>query len=238
MKFALITGSSGGIGSSTALKLAEEGWNLYLHYHTNKKAVEELIHKVEGFGVEAIPIRADLSLPEEVGRLVESIFRLDAIIYCSGNSSWGLFQDQTENHMDEMINLHVKSPLILVQKLLPKIIERKGGIVMVSSIWGQIGGACEVVYSTVKGAQLAFVKSLSKELALSGVRVNAVAPGVVETAMMSAFTDDDKHSLYDEIPMGRFAQPDEIADSIQFLLSSKATYITGQTLSVNGGWYT
>ncbi|MBN8191396.1 SDR family oxidoreductase [Bacillus sp. NTK074B] len=238
MKFALITGSSGGIGSSTALKLAEEGWNLYLHYHTNERAVEDLLPKLEGWGVEAIPIRADLSSPKEVERLVDSIFQLDAIIYCSGNSSWGLFQDHTEVEMDEMINLHVKSPLLLVQKLLPKIIERKGGIVMVSSIWGQIGAACEVVYSTVKGAQLAFVKSLSKELALSGVRVNAVAPGVVDTAMMSGFSDDDQHSLSDEIPMGRFAQPNEVADSIQFLLSSKSTYITGQTLSVNGGWHT
>ncbi|CAN7424660.1 elongation factor P 5-aminopentanone reductase [Rossellomorea sp. LjRoot5] len=238
MKYALITGASGGIGSSTALTLAEEGWNLYLHYHSNEDAMKELVHKVEALGVEVIPIQGNLANPEEVGNLVHSIFRLDAIVYCSGNSTWGLFQDHSEDDMDQMINLHVKSPLLLVQKLLPKLIDRKGAIVMVSSIWGQIGAACEVVYSTVKGAQIAFVKSLSKELAISGVRVNAIAPGAVDTSMMDSFTDEDKNSIREEIPIGRFAQPGEIADSIQFLLSSRASYITGQTLSINGGWHT
>lgn len=238
MKYALITGASGGIGSSTALSLAEEGWNLYLHYHSNEKAIAELLHKIEKFGVEAIPIRANLALPREVGSLVKSIFQLDAIIYSSGNSSWGMFQDQTEEEVDYLINVHVKSPLLLIQKLLPKLIERKGSIVMVSSIWGQIGGACEVVYSTVKGAQLAFVKSLSKELALSGVRINAIAPGAVDTSMMSSFSEGELEAIREEIPMGRLAQAEEIADSIQFLTSAKASYITGQTISINGGWHT
>ncbi|MGM0827247.1 MAG: elongation factor P 5-aminopentanone reductase [Bacillota bacterium] len=238
MKYALITGASGGIGSSTALSLAEEGWNLYLHYHTNEKAITELLHKIEKYGVEAIPIRANLAHPKEVASLVNSIFQLDAIIYSSGNSSWGMFQDQTEEEVDYLINVHVKSPLLLIQKLLPKLIERKGSIVMVSSIWGQIGGACEVVYSTVKGAQLAFVKSLSKELALSGVRINAIAPGAVDTSMMGAFSEGELEALREEIPMGRLAQADEIADSIQFLTSAKSSYITGQTISINGGWHT
>ncbi|WP_262371639.1 elongation factor P 5-aminopentanone reductase [Rossellomorea aquimaris] len=238
MKYALITGASGGIGSSTALSLAEEGWNLYLHYHTNEKAITDLIHKVEKLGVEAIPIRANLALPKEVGSLVNSIFQLDAIIYSSGNSSWGMFQDQTEEEVDYLINVHVKSPLLLIQKLLPKLIDRKGSIVMVSSIWGQIGGACEVVYSTVKGAQLAFVKSLSKELALSGVRINAIAPGAVDTSMMGSFSEGELEALREEIPMGRFAQADEVSDSIQFLTSPKSSYITGQTISINGGWHT
>lgn len=238
MRYALITGATGGIGSSTALKLAEEGWNIYLHYHSNEEAMNELVHKIGELGVEVIPLRADLDIPEEVGNLVNSIFQLDAIIYCSGNSYWGLFQDQSEIEMDHMINVHVKSPLLLVQRLLSKLIDRKGNIVMVSSIWGQIGGACEVVYSTVKGAQLAFVKSLSKELALSGVRVNAIAPGAVDTSMMNSFSEEDKVALCDEIPMGRLAHADEIADSIQFLLSNRASYITGQTISINGGWHT
>ncbi|BCB03422.1 elongation factor P 5-aminopentanone reductase [Bacillus sp. KH172YL63] len=238
MKYALITGASGGIGRSTALKLAEEGWNLYLHYHNNEVAIKDLVHTIKGFGVEVRVVRANLSLPSEVSILVDSIFQLDAIIYCSGNSSWGLFQDQTEDDMDHMINLHIKSPMLLIQKLLAKLMERNGSVVMVSSIWGQVGAACEVVYSTVKGAQLAFVKSLSKEVALSGVRVNAVAPGAVETPMMSEFSDDELSGIREEIPMGRLATGDEIADSIQFLLSPKASYITGQTLGVNGGWHT
>ncbi|MCA1062439.1 SDR family oxidoreductase [Rossellomorea sp. AcN35-11] len=238
MKYALITGASGGIGSSTALRLAEDGWNLYLHYHSNETAMIELVRQVEKYGVEVVPIRANLAYPEEVESLVSNIFQLDAIVYSSGNSSWGLFQDLKEEEMDYMMNVHVKSPLLLVQKLLSKLMERKGNIVMVSSIWGQIGGACEVVYSTVKGAQLAFVKSLSKEVAPSGVRVNAIAPGAVDTAMMSSFTEGEIDALQEEIPMGRLAQADEIADTIHFLTSPKASYITGQTLAVNGGWHT
>ncbi|TMU87725.1 SDR family oxidoreductase [Bacillus sp. BHET2] len=238
MKYALITGASGGIGSSTALKMAEEGWNLYLHYYSNEEAVKELVQRIDHYGVEVIPIRANLSIPEEVELLIGNIFQLDALVYSSGNSNWGLFQDITESDIDYMINLHVKSPMLLVQRLLPKLIERKGAIVMVSSIWGQIGAACEVVYSTVKGAQLAFVKSLSKELSLSGVRMNAVAPGAVDTSMMGIFSEEEVTALHEEIPMGRLAKADEIADSIQFLLSTKASYITGQTLSVNGGWHT
>ena len=111
-------------------------------------------------------------------------------------------------------------------------------VVLVSSIWGQTGASCEVIYSTAKGAQISFVKALSKEVAQSGVRINAVAPGAVNTQMMGIFSEDEKIALEEEIPMGRLAKPSEIAETIQFLLSEKASYITGQVLAVNGGWYT
>ncbi|MDW4526557.1 SDR family oxidoreductase [Rossellomorea marisflavi] len=236
MKFALITGASGGIGKSTAKKLASEGWSLYLHYHRNEEAITTLIEEIKG--VDVIPVKADLTSSGGVGKLTEQIFDLDAIVYCSGTSHWGLFQDQSEESMDEMISLHVKSPMLLVQALLPKLVRKKGSIVLMSSIWGQTGASCEVVYSAVKGAQLSFVKALSKEVALSGVRVNAVAPGAVSTNMLSGFTEEDVQGIRDEIPMGELAHPDQIADAVDFLLSPKAAYITGQTLSVNGGWYT
>jgi 3-oxoacyl-[acyl-carrier protein] reductase len=238
MKFALITGASGGIGRSTALILAKKGWNLYLHYHTDQKSIDDLMLEVREIGVEAIPIKADLTQPGQVKKLVDSIFRIDGIVYSSGVAGWGLFQDQTEQEMDRMINIHVKSPMMLIQGLLPKLMEYKGNIVIVSSIWGQIGGACEVVYSTVKGAQLSFVKSLAKETALNGVRVNAVAPGAVATNMMKSFTDEETQQVIEDIPMGRLAISEEVASSIYFLLSQDSSYITGQTLAVNGGWHT
>jgi 3-oxoacyl-[acyl-carrier protein] reductase len=237
MKFALITGASGGIGRSTALILAKKGWNLYLHYHTDQNSIDDLMLEVREIGVEAIPIKADLTQPGQVKKLVDSIFRIDGIVYSSGVAGWGLFQDQTEQEMDRMINIHVKSPMMLIQGLLPKLMEYKGNIVIVSSIWGQIGGACEVVYSTVKGAQLSFVKSLAKETALNGVRVNAVAPGAVATNMMKSFTDEETQQVIEDIPMGRLAISEEVASSIYFLLSEDSSYITGQTLAVNGGWH-
>ena len=236
MKFALITGASGGIGTSTAKKLAREGWSLYFHYHPNEEAMTSFMEEIKG--VEVIPVQADLTTSDGVRSLTEQIFELDAIVYCSGTSHWGLFQDHSEENMDEMISLHVKSPMLLVQALLPKLVRNRGSIVLMSSIWGQTGASCEVVYSAVKGAQLSFVKSLSKEVAFSGVRINAVAPGAVSTNMLSDFTEEDIQGIKDEIPMGRLAQPDQIADAVEFLLSPKAAYITGQTLSVNGGWYT
>jgi 3-oxoacyl-[acyl-carrier protein] reductase len=238
MKFALITGASGGIGRSTALILAKKGWNLYLHYHTDQNSIDDLMLEVREIGVEAIPIKADLTQPGQVKKVVDSIFRIDGIVYSSGVAGWGLFQDQTEQEMDRMINIHVKSPMMLIQGLLPKLMEYKGNIVIVSSIWGQIGGACEVVYSTVKGAQLSFVKSLAKETALNGVRINAVAPGAVATNMMKSFSDEETQQVIEDIPMGRLAISEEVASSIYFLLSEDSSYITGQTLAVNGGWHT
>ncbi|MGR3763928.1 elongation factor P 5-aminopentanone reductase [Rossellomorea sp. NS-SX7] len=238
MKFALITGASGGIGRSTALALAKKGWNLYLHYHSDRDSVENLMAEIRSSGVEAIPIQADLTKPHQVKKVVDSIFRIDAIVYSSGLAGWGLFQDQTEQEMDKLINIHVKSPMLLIQGLLPKLLKNKGSIVIVSSIWGQIGGACEVVYSTVKGAQLSFVKALAKETALSGVRINAVAPGAVATNMMESFSEEEIQQVSEEIPMGRLALSKEVASSIYFLLSEESSYITGQTLAVNGGWHT
>ncbi|MGD7021167.1 elongation factor P 5-aminopentanone reductase [Rossellomorea vietnamensis] len=238
-KFALITGSSGGIGRQTALTLAEKGWNLYLHFHSNQMAVEELLGEISEFQGEYIPVKADLSSESGAENLLSQIFHVDAVIYTSGTPLYGLFQDISDEQMDSMWNLHVKSLMKIMQGLLPKLLQSPiGNAVIVSSIWGQTGAACEVLYSSVKGAQIAFVKSLSKELARNSVRVNAVAPGAVKTNMMTSFSTEEISEIVDEIPMGRMAEPSEVADTIDFLLSAKSSYITGQVLSVNGGWYT
>jgi 3-oxoacyl-[acyl-carrier protein] reductase len=128
---------------------------------------------------------------------------------------------------------------MLTKELLPKfLVKGSGNIVVITSIWGQTGAACEVAYSTAKGAQIAFVKALSKEVALNGIRVNAIAPGAVATPMMDGFTQEEVDQIAYEIPMGRLGQPDEIARSVAFLLSDESSYMTGQVLALNGGWYT
>lgn len=238
-KFALITGASGGIGASTALKLAAEGWNLYLHYHLNEKRIRELMGELSPYPIEVIPICADLTKEEGCITLCHQIFQLDAVIYSSGNAPFGLFSDLEDSLMEETIRLHVKSPMVLIRNLLPKLMRNElSNIVMISSVWGQTGAACEVLYSTVKGAQISFVKALSKETARSGLRVNCIAPGAVQTGMLNRFSDDDLGQLVEDIPMNRLAYPHEIADAAAFLVSENASYITGQVLSVNGGWYT
>jgi 3-oxoacyl-[acyl-carrier protein] reductase len=237
-KFALITGASGGIGRATAVSLAQKGWSLYLHYHKNKNEMENLLQELRKYDVELIPICADLTTKTGIEDLLDSIFHIDAVCYISGTSHYGLFEETSEEMMDELYQLHVKAPMVIVQKLLPKLMRnRSSHIVLISSIWGQTGASCEVVYSAVKGAQISFVKALSKEVARNGILVNAIAPGTVRTAMLDTFTEQDLNDLEEDIPLGRLADPSEIAGVISFLLSNESSYITGQVIGVNGGWY-
>jgi 3-oxoacyl-[acyl-carrier protein] reductase len=238
-KYALITGASGGIGQAVALKLASLGYHLYLHYNQNEKAVQALLEKLNHFGGEYIPIRADLSHRDGYKTISSQIFSIDDIIHCSGNSYYGLLVDLKQVEAESLMHVHVTSPMMLSKELLPKLIsKRSGNIIVVTSIWGQTGASCEVAYSAAKGAQISFVKALSKEVALNGIRVNAIAPGVVETSMLNRFSTEELAQLSDEIPMGRMGLPDEIANGVSYLLSDQASYVTGHVLAINGGWYT
>ncbi|MCZ0755394.1 elongation factor P 5-aminopentanone reductase [Anoxybacillus sp. J5B_2022] len=237
MKYALITGASGGIGTSIARQLASDGYGLFLHYHQNKLLVEGL--REELGDVWSVAVQADLAAADGADRLVAQIDRpLDVIIHNSGNSYYGLITDMSDEDVQKMVQLHVTTPVLLTKKLLPPMIRKKSGnIVVVSSIWGLTGASCEVVYSMVKGGQNAFVKALAKELAPSGVRVNAVAPGAIRTDMLQSFSEEELKKMEEEIPLGRIGEPNEVAQTVSFLLSDAASYITGQIISVNGGWY-
>ncbi|MEH7418601.1 SDR family oxidoreductase [Neobacillus drentensis] len=238
-KHVLLTGASGGIGQAVALHLAAKGYHLYLHYNQNEQTIRELIKKLEPLGGEYIPIKADFASTNGYQSIVPQIFSLDAIIHCGGKSHYGLLVDLDHKEAQELFNIHVLNPLMLTKELLPKFLtKRSGSIIVITSIWGQTGAACEVAYSSAKGAQIAFVKALSKEVALNGIRVNAIAPGAVDTPMMEGFTSEELEQISFDIPMGRIAKPEEIASSVSFLLSEESSYITGQVLSVNGGWYT
>lgn len=238
-KYALITGASGGIGSCIAKKLAKDGFSLYLHYHKNIEGMERLLRELSIFKNEYIPIQADLTEKNGIKKLCENIFALNAIIHNCGQSHYGLLVDLKEDDLEEIMKLQVTAPILITKRLLPKLMaQHNGQIVVISSIWGQTGAACEVAYSAAKGAQIAFVKALSKEVALSGITVNAVAPGAIQTPMLENFSADELQMLKDEIPIGRLGSGEDVADSVSFLLSSGSRYITGQTLAVNGGWYT
>jgi 3-oxoacyl-[acyl-carrier protein] reductase len=237
MKYALITGASGGIGTSIARQLAADGYGLLLHYNRRRDPVEML--KKELATTHVVPIQADLAAKDGVDVLLSQINRpVDAMVYNSGNSYYGLITDMSDELVQSMVQLHVTSPILLTKKLLPSMIAKKqGNIVIVSSIWGLTGAACEVVYSMVKGGQNAFVKALAKELAPSGIRVNAVAPGAIDTDMLRIFSKEDLQAMADDIPIGRLGTADEVAKTVSFLISDAASYITGQIISVNGGWY-
>jgi len=236
MKYALITGASGGIGRSIARQLALDGYGLFLHYYRNKLRVEALCQEL---GVWSTAIRADLATRDGVEQLIAQIDRpLDAIVHVSGNSYYGLITDMTDEEVQRIVQLHLTSPVLITKKLLPPMIRKKSGnIIVISSIWGLTGASCEVVYSMVKGGQNTFVKALAKEVAPSGIRVNAVAPGAIRTEMLQSFSEADLENIAEEIPLGRIGEPNEVAQTVSFLLSEASSYITGQVISVNGGWY-
>jgi 3-oxoacyl-[acyl-carrier protein] reductase len=237
-KYILITGASGGIGQAVALKLAENGYNLYLHYNRNADIIRTLLQKLEKYNGEYFPIQADLSRSDGFKKIPPEIFSLDGIVHCSGNSQYGMLVDLKLEEVENLMNIHVINPIMLTKELLPKLIgKRAGSIIVITSIWGQTGGSCEVAYSAAKGAQISFVKALSKEVAYSGIRVNAIAPGAVNTGMMARFTDEELEALNDEIPLGRMGRPEEIASGVSYLLSEESSYITGHVLAMNGGWY-
>ncbi|SFQ39603.1 elongation factor P 5-aminopentanone reductase [Salibacterium halotolerans] len=234
----LITGAGGAIGSAVSCSLAAEGEVLFLHYHRSRDSAERVKKQCEERGSEVHLFEADLSaaggasslaaqLPGEVGR----------IVYTSGSASYGLFQDIEETEMLELANLHLLNAMWLVHELLPAMISRKEGtIVIISSIWGERGAALETAYSAMKGGINTFVKALAKETAPSGIRVNAVAPGMVDSPMMQEFTEDEQRKLAEDVPAGRFAAPCEIAEAVRFLMEPSAAYVNGHILDVNGAW--
>lgn len=236
-KWALITGASGGIGQAIAKRLAADGYHLFLHYFRNIKAIERLLEELE---TEAIAVQADLSSERGVEDMLEALTApVDVLVQNCGDSYFGLITDMDDDMVKSMVQLNVTSPFLLAKKLMPDMIrKRRGHIIMVTSIWGLTGASCEVLYSMVKGGQNTFVKALAKEVAPSGLYVNGVAPGAIETRMMDQFTKEELAEIEEEIPMGRLGAPEEVAEVVAFLLSEKASYINGQIISVNGAWYT
>lgn len=234
-KFALVTGGSGGIGSAIVRRLVKDGYVVYVHYNQGEKRVQQLEQELK----DVIPVQANLSEIDGASQLWSQIHHpIETIVYAAGQSVFGLATDVTDEQLNEMVELQVKNVYKLVSFALPSMIRnRSGNIVVVSSIWGQIGASCEVLYSMVKGAQNSYVKALAKEVALSGVRVNAIAPGAIETEMLRVFSNEEKQEIAEEIPLGRLGMAEEVANTVAFVVSSQASYITGQIIGVNGGWH-
>ncbi|MBC1320073.1 SDR family oxidoreductase [Listeria welshimeri] len=236
-KYAFVTGASGEIGQAICIALAKAGWNLYLHYYQNRQAVEDIVPQLQAENIDVILIQADFDDFSSLKEIEKQVFQVDAFIHAAGHSHYALFQDTTDLDMTKLWNVHMYMPMRLIQIFIPKLMKsQQGRIVFISSIWGEIGASMEVVYSTVKGAQIVFCKALSQEVGLSGITVNAVTPGVVKTKMMDQFSLEEKEILRQEIPLKRFAKPEEIAETVEFLTSKKASYITGEVLRLNGGW--
>ncbi|RSL33226.1 SDR family oxidoreductase [Salibacterium salarium] len=236
--FTLITGASGAIGGAIALSLAKEGNSLFLHYNRSEQKVVELKAQCEALGVKADIIQSDLSKRDGVECLLGQLHSpIETLVYNCGTQNYGFYQDNTDDELYELAHIHLLNAMRLTKKLVkPMISQKNGQIVMISSIWGERGAALEVAYSAMKGGLNTFVKALAKETAPSNIRVNAVAPGVIETPMMEDFSEDVRVRLHEDIPAGRLGTADEVADAVTFLISEKARYINGHILDINGGW--
>ncbi|MDE7122070.1 MAG: 3-oxoacyl-ACP reductase FabG [Oscillospiraceae bacterium] len=235
MKTAFITGASGGIGSAIARKLAGDGYFVILHYHHNTQA-EELAKKLHG-----VAIQADLSDISEIEKMTESVIKtaghVDVLINNAGMSVSGLLTDISPDVRKKIFAVNILGAMECTRLLLPQMIHRKSGnIINISSMWGQVGASCEVDYSATKAAMIGFTKALAQEVAPSQIRVNCVAPGVIRTGMLDGYNAETLQNLAEETPLGRLGTPEDIANAVRFLCSPEADFITGQMLSVNGGF--
>lgn len=238
--WALVTGASGEIGGAISLSLAEKGIPLYLHYHQSPHRIEPILQACREKGVPAYALQADLRDTEQIAAMFGAMLTPPLLVVNNASIDHvGLFADVSPGQFDELLAANVRSAFFVTQHALPAMLrERFGRIVNLSSLWGVTGASCEVLYSLSKGAINAFTKALAKELGPNGITVNAVAPGAVQGGMMNRFGPEEIAMLTSEIPAGRLGMPQEIAAVVRFLLSPEASYVTGQIISPNGGWYT
>ena len=240
-KIALVTGASGGIGAACAAELAKKGYTVLLHANRSLEKAEMHAAQLRGQGYDARALRCDLASSTETAAMCKEILslyhRVDALVLNAGVSYTGLLCDMTDEEWHSVMDVNVSGMFYLCRALTPGMVSRQeGAIVTVSSMWGRVGASCEVAYSASKAAIIGFTRALAKELGPSGVRVNCVAPGVIDTAMMDEHSEETKAILAEETPLGRLGTPKDVAKACAFLLSDDAAFITGQVLGVDGGY--
>ena len=235
-----ITGASGEIGGAAARRFAGADSRLFLAGFKNAAALNALLEELRSSGFEAEGILADLSSIEgcgEVVRAAEAFFGTpDLIVNCAGMSRVGLFQDFSDDDLLEITSVNLLSAVRITKAFVPGMVRRNSGrILNVVSVWGEAGASTEVEYSMTKGGLIAFTKALAKELAPSGISVNAVSPGAIDTKMNRHLSEEELSALAEEIPMGRLGRPEEVADLLA-LLAEAPLYLTGQIIRIDGGW--
>ena len=235
-KIALVTGASGGIGSACAKKLASEGYKVLVHYFRSKEEAERIVARIGGEAVQA-DLRSEAAVDALMDEVLEEYGHIDVLVNNAGISRVNQVQDVSNYEWDLLQATNATSVFLMTRAVLPSMIEqRSGSIVNISSMWGIAGGSCESAYSASKGAIISFTKAVAKEVGPSGIRVNCVAPGVIETAMLSRYSPAELEALANETPLGRLGDPEDVAEAVVFLASDRASFITGQVLSVDGGF--
>lgn len=239
MKNVLITGASGGIGKALALTFAKNGYGVALHFHQNEAAARELAEEIKLFGGDAEIFRADLRREEDVSDLfdhAEAHFGfLNTLVNNAGVAWRGLLTEMSLSEWQQVLGVSLTGAFLCCRRaLVPMVRRQEGSIVNISSMWGEVGASCEAAYSAAKAGLIGLTKALAKEDGPSGVRVNCVTPGVIDTPMNGALSQDDLRALKEETPLERIGTPEEVAAAALFL--AEHPFITGQVLGVSGGF--
>ena len=240
-KVALVTGAGTGIGAACALALAKDGYSVIALYRRSKAGAEDVCAQIRAQGGDAHAVQCDVAQSADVTRMAQDVLktfrRVDVLVHCAGIAQEGLLTDMTDEEWREMMGVHLDGSIYLSRAFLPCMVSRRAGsVVFVSSMWGQVGASCEAAYSAAKAGVIGLTKALCKEVGPSNVRVNCVAPGCIDTAMMAAYDEEARAALCEETPLMRIGTPAECAGAVRFLCSDEASFITGQVLGVNGGF--
>lgn len=240
MSIAVVTGASGGIGAEIAKQLAQDGFSVALIYNRNAEKAQKTADEITLSGGSAKTYKCDVRDSSEITSAIEAIERdfgeISVLVNNAGISEQKLLTDITDSDWENMISTNLSGAFYLCRAVLPYFVHRKSGrIINISSMWGETGGSCEVHYSAAKAGLIGLTKALAKEVAPSGITVNAVSPGVINTEMVTKLGKDTVDMLREEIPVMRLGTPEDVANAVSFLADDRASYITGQIISVNGG---
>ncbi len=237
---AIVTGAARGIGRAIAVALAREGAAVVVNYREQAEAAAGVVRTIRELGADAVAVRADVTDPAAARSLVASAIdrwgRLDILVNNAGVAMYRLLLDMSVDEWDAVMAVHLRGAFNCSQAALPHMIRAgRGRIINISSVWGQVGAANEVAYSTAKAGLIGFTRALAKEVSRAGITVNAVAPGAIETDMLAGLSGEELAELADSIPLGRLGRPEEVAAAVVYLASPAAAYLTGQVISPNGG---
>lgn len=238
-KVAIITGASRGIGREIAKQLAKENIKVIANYNQSEKEAKELKEELEKENIGIDIVKADLTQREEAQRLVEYTLKkyekIDILINNAGISEYKMFTDETDEDWKRVMDTNLYSAFVMSQEVIPSMVHNKNGcIINISSIWGVTGASLEVLYSISKAGLNGMTKALAKELGPSNIKVNAIAPGIIQTSMNNKFSKEELEEIREEIPLERIGKTEDIAKCVKWLIEDN--YTTGQIISINGGW--
>ena len=237
----IVTGASKGIGAATAILFARKGYNVVINYNNSYESANLLARSLTEQGFSVTAIKANVANRLETDILIkETVYKygkVDVLVNNAGISHINTITETEEFDSDKIFDVNLKGVYNCCRSVVPVMVNQKSGkIINIASMWGEVGASCEVAYSAAKAGVIGLTKALAKELALSGINVNAVSPGLIETGMNSNINVDDLAEFVNDIPLQRMGSADEIADAVFFLASEHSDYITGQILGVNGGY--